>query len=187
MATFTDLTLDRADDDYTLELTCPDLPTVTTSAFEVTPAPATQLVVATPPPPSGVTAGQAFGLAVTVEDSFGNVETGYSGPVTLAPASNPGGATVGGTLTETATEGVATFSNLTLNQGANGLSLPPGLLRKPARPSRPPRSTSAPPHARTRRPRAVTAAPDRPQAAARDKGTQTNNPSSDNRTQNDRQ
>ena len=122
VATFTDLTLDRADDGYTLELTFPDLPAVTTSAIEVTPAAATQLVITTLPP-SSVTAGQAFGLAVTVEDSFGNVETGYSGPVTLAAASNPGGATVGGTLTETATEGVATFSNLTLNQATNGLSL----------------------------------------------------------------
>jgi hypothetical protein len=88
----------------------------------VTPAAPTQLVITTLPPTS-VTAGQAFGLAVTVEDSFGNVETDFSGPVTLATAANPGGATLGGTLTETATQGVATFSNLTLNQAADGYTL----------------------------------------------------------------
>ena len=78
VATFSDLTLDQADGGYTLELTFPDLPAVTTSAFGVTPAAATQLVITTLPP-SSVTAGQAFGLAVTVEDPYGNVETGYSG------------------------------------------------------------------------------------------------------------
>ncbi len=122
VATFTDLTLDQADDGYTLELTFPDLPAVTTSAFEVTPAAATQVVITTLPP-SGVTAGQGFGLAATVEDQYDNVETGYSGDVTVALSAGPGGVGLGGTLSVAASQGVATFTDLTLDQAAADYSL----------------------------------------------------------------
>ena len=42
-----------------------------------------------------MTAGQAFGLTVAVEDAYGNVETGYSGSVTVALSTNPRGAALG--------------------------------------------------------------------------------------------
>ena len=42
--------------------------------------------------------------------------TSFNGTVTLALASNPGGSTLGGTLTVTASGGVATFSGLTLDK-----------------------------------------------------------------------
>ena len=41
----------------------------------------------------------------------------------MALASNPGGATLGGTLTVTASGGVATFSGLTLTKAASGYTL----------------------------------------------------------------
>ena len=47
--------------------------------------------------------------------------TAYSGDVTLALANNPNGATLGGTLTATAANGVATFSALTLDKPGSGL------------------------------------------------------------------
>ena len=50
-------------------------------------------------PPASVTAGSGFGLVVTAEDGFGNVDPTFTGSVTLALANNPGGATLGGTLT----------------------------------------------------------------------------------------
>ena len=43
--------------------------------------------------------------------------------MTVALANNPGGATLGGTLTATASNGVATFSGLTLNKAASGYTL----------------------------------------------------------------
>ena len=52
-------------------------------------------------PPASVIAGIGFGLVVTAEDAFGNVDPTFTGIVTLALASNPGGATLGGTLTVT--------------------------------------------------------------------------------------
>ena len=50
---------------------------------------------------------------MSVEDAFGNVQTGYNGNVTLALATNPGGAALGGTLTMAATNSVAAFPGLT--------------------------------------------------------------------------
>ena len=74
-------------------------------------------------PPASVTAGSGFGLTVQAEDSSGNLITSFNGTVTVALASNPGGATLGGTLTVTASGGVATFSGLTLTKAASGYTL----------------------------------------------------------------
>jgi hypothetical protein len=88
----------------------------------------TKLVVMTEPP-SSVTVGSPFGLVVVAEDASGNVATGYSNPVRLAIATGSG--TLGGTTTVNATNGVATFSGLTLSPagtytlGATSDELPP--------------------------------------------------------------
>ncbi len=52
-----------------------------------------------------------------------NVSAGYTGNVTVALASNPTGATLGGTKTVAAVAGVATFSNLTLNRSGKDFTL----------------------------------------------------------------
>ena len=80
---------------------------------------ASQVVVSTQPPGS-VTAGRGFILSVTVEDPFGNAITDYNGTVTIALATNPGGGSLGGTLTATAINGVANFSGLTLDIAGTG-------------------------------------------------------------------
>ena len=53
----------------------------------------------------------------------GNVATGFTGSETVALASNPGSSTLGGTLTVSATSGVASFSGLTLNKVGSGYTL----------------------------------------------------------------
>ena len=80
-------------------------------------------LVVTQQPPASVTAGSGFGLTVQAQDSSGNLITSFNGTVTVALASNPGGATLGGTLTVTASGGVATFSGLTLTKAASGYTL----------------------------------------------------------------
>src|SRR5262249_57775707 len=77
----------------------------------------THLVI-TQQPPSSVTAGSLFGLTVTAEDSSGNPITSFNGTVTVGLANNPGGTTLGGTLTATASNRVATFSGLSLPKPA---------------------------------------------------------------------
>jgi hypothetical protein len=123
LATFAALTLAKAATGYTLRVSSPILAaTATTSTFNVTIAPVTRLVVIAQPPRS-VGAGSKFGLVVSAEDDFGNVDPNFVASVSVGLASNPGGATLGGTVTVAAVNGVATFAGLTLNRAGNGYSL----------------------------------------------------------------
>ena len=74
-------------------------------------------------PPGTVLAGSRFGLIVSAEDSSGIVTTSFNGTVTVALLNNPGGATLGGTLSVTAQSGVATFTGLTLDKVGTGYTL----------------------------------------------------------------
>lgn len=62
---------------------------------------------------------------VTIEalDSQGSIDPTYDGAVTVSLASNPGSATLHGSTTVDAVDGVAVFSNLVLDQPGNGYTL----------------------------------------------------------------
>ncbi len=100
-----------------------------------TPGVATQVVITTPPP-STTTSFTGFSLAVSVEDGNNAVVTTATGTMTLTILTGPAGATfnrgsVAGTtsVTATITNGVATFSNLTLDKvGSYTLQATDGLL-----------------------------------------------------------
>lgn len=62
-------------------------------------------------------------VTVDVVDSGGNVVDVSGVSVTIALGSNPGGASLGGTLTQETVNGVATFPGLTLNKPDNGYTL----------------------------------------------------------------
>jgi hypothetical protein len=85
--------------------------------------PSSSRLLVTTQPPAGVPAGQKFDVQVAAVDVNGNVDTSFTGPVTIALANNPGGSTLGGRLTVRAVNGVADFSNLTLNQLDPGYTL----------------------------------------------------------------
>ena len=74
-------------------------------------------------PTATVTAGSEFGFSVMVENTDGSLESNYDSEVTVALANNPGGATLGGTVSVAAYAGIATFSNLTLDRAASGYTL----------------------------------------------------------------
>ena len=114
MATFSGLTLTKAASGYTIVVSSTGLNSATTTAITVTPAAASQVLI-TQQPPASVTANKGFGLQATIEDAYGNLETGDNAAVTVALANNPGGATLGGTLSVDASQGVATFAGLTLD------------------------------------------------------------------------
>jgi uncharacterized delta-60 repeat protein len=123
VATFSDLSLTTAASGYTLDVSASVLGENVTSAITVTPAVAAQVAITTEPPAS-VVAGSSFGLQATIEDQYGNAETGdKTDVVAIALASSPVGATLGGTLSATASNGVATFSGLTLIEAASGYTL----------------------------------------------------------------
>ena len=94
-----------------------------TATVTVSPRPATQLGFLQQP--SGATAGKPISPAVrvAVRNDQGGTVTGASNPVTLALAANPGGATLGGTTTVAAVNGIATFTDLTLDKAGAGYTL----------------------------------------------------------------
>ena len=80
-------------------------------------------LIATTQPPQSAAPGTPFTVTVALTYDTGLVDTAYNGPVTIALAVNPGGATLGGMLTATAKNGVATFSGLTLDKEGTGYRL----------------------------------------------------------------
>jgi hypothetical protein len=64
-------------------------------------------------PSTAVLANGTFSLTVSATDAFGAVDATYNGPITIA-LNGTGAGTLSGTLTATATGGVATFAGLTL-------------------------------------------------------------------------
>ncbi len=75
--------------------------------------------------PTTVNAGATItpAVRVTVQDSSGNTVPSSTATVTLAIGTNPSGATLGGTTSVAAVSGVATFSNLSLNNVGTGYTL----------------------------------------------------------------
>src|SRR5262249_30772521 len=122
VATFSDLTLNKGGTRYTLPVTANGLGAATTHPIGGAPATGSQLLL-TRHPPTRIVAGSGFGVVATAYDPFDNVATSFSGSVAIAILNNPGGATLGGTLTVTAQSGVATFSGLTLNKVGTGYTL----------------------------------------------------------------
>ena len=131
VATFTTLTLNKVGTGYCLSAWADGLTSATSTAFNITVGPAAQ--VAFQVQPSSTTAGSAITPAVSVQvlDANGNPEPTATNAITLTLAANPGGGTLGGTLTVNAVNGVATFPNLTVNTAGIGYTLTavtPGLV-----------------------------------------------------------
>ena len=122
VATFSNLTVSRSGTSYSLVASSSGLTNATTNSFDIAAGVAGKLVFTSQP--SSSTAGVSVGtLAVTATDQFGNTVTGFTGLVTLAIASNPGAATLGGTTSANVIAGVATFGSVTLNRPGSGYTL----------------------------------------------------------------
>jgi hypothetical protein len=122
VALFPTVTLSKIGSGETLQATTQGLTSATTTAINVQGAPATKLV-ATTVPAATIQAGTPFDVVVKAEDGFGDVDSSYSGSVTLTVLSGPGGTPVNLTQTVTPSGGVATFSGLTLTSAASGLTI----------------------------------------------------------------
>lgn len=125
VAAFPDLSIDVSGIGYTLEATAMGPSAATSTAFDVAPGTANKLVFTQQA--TGGTAGVAMSPAfqVTARDALGNTLTGFNGDVTLTIAAGTGttGATLSGTNTVAAANGVATFADLSIDKSGAGYRL----------------------------------------------------------------
>jgi len=84
---------------------------------------ATKLVFTSQPQPTQATAAMATAVTVQAEYGVGQVDTTYSGVITLSLSPNPDTAAIGGNFSVSAINGVATFSNLTVDKADTGYAL----------------------------------------------------------------
>jgi hypothetical protein len=124
-ATFGNLTIDKAASGYTLSASSAGLVGASTNPFTISHGAAAALLVVTQP--TSVGAGNAItpAVQVSVRDAFGNTVTSGSASVSAAIASGTGtsGAVLGGTLTRTASNGVASFNDLSVDRAGSGYVL----------------------------------------------------------------
>jgi hypothetical protein len=112
IATFNNLSLTTASA-YTLSFSDDSLAGATSNSFTISASTPASLAISQQP--TNNTAGQSISAVdVQVKDQFGNLVDGSN--VTIAIAGGASGAILGGTLTIPTINGVANFSNLTLNR-----------------------------------------------------------------------
>jgi Bacterial Ig-like domain (group 3) len=123
VATFSDLSINNAGNGYRLRATSTGLTAVNSTLFNVTTVTPTQLVFTVQP--SNTAAGAAItpAVKVTAQDAQGHTATTFTGNVTVAIGTNPGGGTLSGTKTVAAVSGVATFSSLSIDKAGTGYTL----------------------------------------------------------------
>ena len=112
VARFTNLADETADLTARLEFTSGTMTSSPSNTIDVSPAPASKLVIAIQPS-STATAGQAFAIqpVIYVEDANGNIETNDNSTV-ISVALASGDGLPEGTTSVTVKNGVATFTNL---------------------------------------------------------------------------
>ncbi|PYO97986.1 MAG: hypothetical protein DMD61_11110, partial [Gemmatimonadetes bacterium] len=127
VATFSNLSIDKAGSGYTLDATSNGLAGAGSDGFDITAAAATQLVFTGQPTDAAVNAPITPPVVVTAQDQFGNTVTTFASTVTVSITpltGNPLGQ-LNGTVMITAIAGVATFSDLSITASNTDLSLPP--------------------------------------------------------------
>src|SRR5439155_980906 len=122
VATFASLSIDRAATGYTLRASSATL-AGTSAAFTIAPAAATHLVFTVQPGATPAGAAITPAVQLTARDAFENTATGFTGNVSVALASNPGGGTLSGTATVAAASGVASFPGLSINRSGAGYTI----------------------------------------------------------------
>lgn len=122
IATFNGLRIDQAAAGYTLRFTSGALASDTSQAFTVAPGAATALAFSTQPP-LAATSNAPFTVAVRARDNFGNTQPSYANSMTVSIGTNPSAGTLAGTLTVSPVAGVATFTNLSINNVGAGYTL----------------------------------------------------------------
>ncbi|HYC30989.1 MAG TPA: PKD domain-containing protein, partial [Gemmatimonadales bacterium] len=105
---------------------------VTVNGTLVVSGPAAKLVFSQPPSNENAATPITPAITVSVLDAGNNLVTGSTAAITLSIGTNSGGGTLSGTLTQNAVNGVATFSDVSIDKQGNGYTLiasSPGLTQ----------------------------------------------------------
>ncbi|WP_239014352.1 S8 family serine peptidase [Archangium violaceum] len=116
VATFSDLSINKVGTSHTLVASSGSFTTASSEAFATTPGAPYRAIITQQP--SNVLAGSPIDPAVHVSffDKEGNLATQSTASVTMSLGNNPGGASLSGTTTVSAVEGVATFNDLKVSR-----------------------------------------------------------------------
>jgi hypothetical protein len=117
VATFSDLSIDKAGVGYTLRANSGSLTQVTSASFNIT---ASKLVFTVQPSNTRAGATITPAIEVAAQDNYGNTDTSYTGNISMAILNNPGSGTLSGTTPVAAVSGVATFSDLSIDNAGAG-------------------------------------------------------------------
>lgn len=123
VVTFSGLSLDKAGVGYTLTVSGDGLSAVTSAPFDITTGPVAKLAFGQQPVAAIAGVAIAPAVQVTALDAQDNPVSDATAEVTLTLGTNPGSATLSGTLTATQVNGVATFPDLSLDQAGAGYTL----------------------------------------------------------------
>ncbi len=123
IASFSNLSIDRAGIGYTLTASATGLAAATSTSFNVTIGSAAKLDFVVHPSNTGGGATIAPAVQVEVQDAGGNRVIIGTHSVSLAIVNNPGSGTLSGTLPVSTTGGLATFSDLSIDNAGTGYTL----------------------------------------------------------------
>ncbi|HVT83107.1 MAG TPA: hypothetical protein VHM90_20890, partial [Phycisphaerae bacterium] len=111
IATFNGISLPKAGA-YTIQARDGSLTVVNSASFTVSPGAPSQLAFAQPPVSAAGSAVLTPSPVVNILDALGNIVTSDSSTVTLSILTGPPGGSIAGSATAVASNGVATFSNI---------------------------------------------------------------------------
>jgi MYXO-CTERM domain-containing protein len=123
LATFSDLSIAQAGVGYQLVARTGGVADATSTAFDIAHGAVAALSFTVQPGNTAAGAAISPAVRVTLQDAFGNVAISATDAVTVALGSNPRNGTLSGTKTVNAINGVATFSNLSIDKKGTGYTL----------------------------------------------------------------
>ena len=123
IATFTDLSIERAESGYTLVATSGSLTNATSPPFDITAAASDQLGFTVQ-----LTDTERYGpitpaVEVAIQDAFANTVTTATDAVTIVIENNPSAGVLSGSTTVAAVAGIATFSDLSIDAAGSAYTL----------------------------------------------------------------
>jgi hypothetical protein len=123
-ATFDDLSINKIGVGYTFLAASAVTTSKISDPFNVTIAPTNKVAFYVQPADTAAGSVITPSIQVAIEDQFGNIiSSDNSSEVTVAISANPGSGALTGTATRTATAGIATFDDLSINKVGAGYTL----------------------------------------------------------------